>query len=267
MKNRWKQATAVTLSVLLFMMLITGNTASTRESQFIPHNNKDGFSKNFVDAVHEAFPPANGYMDIVNLKHYKDDNPGSTGTYPFSFVIKKGSSKAVIDWSAPSGYIVYYVFIKSGTGGVLYAYKNGATSDTGLKSPNSSVSHLSFYYGLVQNTPAPTKWCCKCKPTPTPTDVPTPTPTDVPTPTPTDVPTPTPTDVPTPTPTDVPTPTPTDVPTPTPTVPIEDPTIPLEDPTPTADLPNTGGADPTTLYLAGLALLGVGLWMRRRRPE
>jgi LPXTG-motif cell wall-anchored protein len=255
MKTRAKKFTVALTALAVFAVLFAAPiAASYNGSHYFDHTNDSGNSVAFRNlAIAQGFSVANGYPNINGLTYFKYDHGYSGTEAGFTIVLHhaSGSDHAYVDWTAPSGIVVYFVFVKQGDGGTLYGYKNGATTDTDLLVPNScGLSHVSFWYGPAPtSTPAPTATLTpdptstptpSDTPTPTPSDTPTPTPSDTPTPTPSDTPTPTPSDTPTPEPSDSPTPTPSDTPTPEPSdsptpIPSDSPTpIPSDTPAPTA---------------------------------
>ena len=292
MTKRTKRLSVSFIALLVFAVVFSAPLAATyNDSHYLDHINDAGNSEAFRDAVIAAgFTTGHGYANIDSLAYVKHDHNHSGTTNGFVVVVhnSSGSGHATIDFTAPVGKVVYFVWVKQGDGGIIYGYKNGVASDSGLLSPGNAISHVSFWYGNAPTatptfhptaTAHPTKDChpsttpTVVPPTPTevpptPTEVP-PTPTEVP-PTPTEVP-PTPTEVP-PTPTEVP-PTPTEVPpTPTtePTITIPEPTIPQTTITGYATIteppiPTTGGADTNLLYLLGSALVAGGLMLKRRK--
>ena len=221
--------------------------------------------------------PLPGYIDIK----IESGNTASLGSIAVNVTISGG------DISFSSNTPVTFVYVKASTEGNWYNYSGlgGVLSDQNLTSGRDSISHVVFYFAMVQPTPEPPTPTPE-PPTPTP-EPPTPTP-EPPTPTP-EPPTPTP-EPPTPTP-EPPTPTPEPpTPTPSPEVIIEDEEIPGGpiDPTPTPEatlsptpmpdeidlddpqvpgggLPQTGEIPPAVFYSLGALITGVGLALKKKK--
>jgi len=257
MTKRTKRLSVSFIALLVFAVVFSAPLAATyNDSHYLDHINDADNSESFRDAViASGFSTGHDYANIDSLAYVKHDQDHSGTTNGFVVVVhnSSGSGHATIDFTAPAGKVVYFVWVKQGDGGIIYGYKNGVASDSGLLSPGNAISHVSFWYGNApSSTPTvhptvtahPTK---DCHPSTTPTVVP-PTPTDAP---------PTPTEVP-------PTPT-TD-----PTISIPESTIPQTTVTGYATIteppiPKTGGADANLLYLLGSALVASGLMLKRRK--
>jgi LPXTG-motif cell wall-anchored protein len=246
MTKRTKRLSVTFIALLVFAIVFSAPLAATYDKSVLIDGNDNGQAEWLATQLAEFPTGAPDFWPALSSLDYYKYNNGASGTGG-GFTITFHSDTSTVDWIAPAGKVVYYVWVKQGSHGYMYGYKNGASSDTGLltSTPLGGLSHVSFWYGNAPHTPTPSN----VPPTPTvvpptPTDIP-PTPTDVP-PTPTDVP-PTPTDVP-PTPTDVP-PTPTEVP-PTPTevppTPTEVPPTPTEVPPTPTEVPPTPTEVPPT---------------------
>jgi hypothetical protein len=149
-----------------------------------------------------------GYTNI------KFDAPFGSGTIgPITVTVtdvNEDDEPIKFDWVVASGFEVYFVHVKAGSGYITYTYPDGSTSDNGLMGPQSKgISHVTFCY-KQESTATPTN---TNTPTNTATDTATATASNTATDTPTSTSSPTATDTATNTPTDTATSTWTNTPT------------------------------------------------------
>ena len=96
-----------------------------------------------------------GFPDDCDLMGVKINDPitgnfeDQTGEIKFGcgadeFEVDLTINGGTLDFSSP--YKIYYVWVKAGPGGNLYGYPDGTNSETGLISPQPSISHVTFYF-------------------------------------------------------------------------------------------------------------------------
>jgi LPXTG-motif cell wall-anchored protein len=141
--------------LLLALFFVPASAATYDGAVWIDGNNEGDHIADFAIAAQAVFPVSEGYLDILSMEPHLSYDQGLTSSLSqFQIVVHPGDPMT-IDWTAPPGIVVYYVFVKASDGGWLYAYKNGATSGAGLASEMDSISHVSLYYTGMAETPTP----------------------------------------------------------------------------------------------------------------